>query len=309
RFTKTEIHRLVQLFQLDSLGGGGWRYGYQLHPEEAICILLFQLSSGQRLKDLLKIFGTSRAQLSTIFNDIVLWLLWQYGKKLKWDENCLSRAKLIEYARAFKDTTGLSGIWGFVDGTMRPFCCPGYDQQSFYSGFKKAHGTKFQSIMTCDGLLSSLAGPFLTPVGDWILWECSGVADQLGKIMGLGDEALNVYGDAAYSPAFGIMGPFRGDGMTPAEEAVNVVMSGYRIVVEWGFAHIVNYWSFAVFKRGLKLHLSPVAAYYMIAVLLTNCHTCLHGGNQTLEKFRMDPPLVEEYLYLVDQLEETCIEN
>ncbi|RPB02874.1 hypothetical protein L873DRAFT_1833973 [Choiromyces venosus 120613-1] len=235
--------------------------------------------NGQRLKDLLKIFGTSQARLSTIFNDIVLWLLQRYGKKLKWDENHLSRTKLIEYAPAFKDTTGLSevGIWGFVDGMMRPFCHLGYDQQSFYSGFKKAHGTKFQSIMTCDGLLSSLAGPFPAPVGDWILWERSGVADQLGKIMGLGDEALYVYGDTAYSPAFGIMGPFRGDSMIPAEEAVNVVMSGHRIVVEWGFAHIVNYWSFAVFKHGLKLHLSPVAAYYMIAVLLTNCHTCLSG--------------------------------
>ncbi|RPA94895.1 hypothetical protein L873DRAFT_1699950, partial [Choiromyces venosus 120613-1] len=309
RFTKTEIRRLVQLFQLDSLRGGGWRYGYQLHLEEAICILLFRLSSGQQLKDLLKIFGTSRARLSTIFNDIVLWLLRRYSKKLKWDENHLSRAKLIEYARAFKDTTRLSGIWGFVDGTMRPFCRPGYHQQTFYSGFKKAHGTKFQSIVTCDGLLSSLARPFPAPVGDWILWERSGVADQLGKIMGLGDEALYIYGDAAYLPAFGIMGPFRRDGMTPAEEEVNVVMSGHRIVVEWRFAHIVNYWSFAVFKRGLKLHLSPVAAYYIIAVLLTNCHTCLRGGNQTSENFRMDPPSAEEYLYLVDQLEETYIEN
>ncbi|PWW75397.1 hypothetical protein C7212DRAFT_202836, partial [Tuber magnatum] len=64
------------------------------------------------------------------------------------------------------------------------------------------------------------------------------------------------------------------------------------------FAHTVNYWSFAAFKHGLKLHLSPVAAYYMVAILLTKCHTYLHGGNQTSEKFRIDPPSLEEYLYL-----------
>ncbi|PWW75943.1 hypothetical protein C7212DRAFT_193732, partial [Tuber magnatum] len=255
----------------------------------AICILLFRLSSGKRLKDLLKVFGTFRARLSTIFNNTVIWLLQRYSKTLEWDENRLSRAKLIEHA---------VGIWGFVDGTMRPFCRPSYTQQSFYSGFKKAYGTKFQSIVTCDGLLSSLTGPFPAPVGDWTLWECTGIADQLWKIMGRGDKALYVYGDAVYSPAFGIMGPFHGKGITPAEEAVNVVMSGHRIVVEWGFVHIVNYWSFAAFKRGLKLHLSPVAAYYMVAVLLTNCQTCLHRRNQTSEKFRMDPPSLEEYLYL-----------
>ncbi|KAG0132764.1 hypothetical protein HOY82DRAFT_483587, partial [Tuber indicum] len=58
----------------------------------------------------------------------------------------------------------------------------------------------------------------------------------------------------------------------------------------------------------LKLHLSPVAAYSMIAVLHTNCHTCLCGGNQTSEKFGIDPPSVKEYLYLEYKFKETYIE-
>ncbi|KAG0132765.1 hypothetical protein HOY82DRAFT_605872 [Tuber indicum] len=98
---------------------------------------------------------------------------------------------------------------------MRPLCYLGYDQQSFYSGFKNEHGTKIQSIVTYDRLLGSLAELFPAP-----------------KIIGLRNKRLYIYSDAAYSPVFGIMGPFGGEDMTTAEEAVNVVMSGHRIVVE-----------------------------------------------------------------------------
>ena len=95
------------------------------------------------------------------------------------------------------------------------------------------------------------------------------------------------------------MRPFKGDinhPLTPMEEATNVVMSSHRIAVEWGFAMVCNQWNFISFKRALKLGLSPVAAYYLFACFLTNCHTCLRGVNQTSEKYGLTPPQLEEYL-------------
>ena len=39
----------------------------------------------------------------------------------------------------------------------------------------------------------------------------------------------------------------------------------------------------------------PVAALYEIALLLSNCLTCLRG-NQVSERYNIRPPTLEEYL-------------
>jgi hypothetical protein len=304
-FSKDEIRQLLEFFDMRSVK---YRSHYKPTPEEALCVVLYRMSGAHRLKDILKVFGSSRARLSSIFNDTVLWLYGRYKKKLEWDARRLTRETLEGYARGFEEATDIPGIWGFVDGTMRPFCRPGEDQEDFYSGFKKAHGCKFQSVVTPDGLMSSLTGPFEAPVGDWILWRESGVAEQVRAVVG--DEPLYVYGDAAYAPAFGIVGPHkdtRGQPITRQQEATNIIMSGSRIAVEWGFGMVVNYWSLTSFKRALKIGLSPVAVYYIVASLFTNCLTCFRGGNQTSEKFGVSPPTIEEYLFLEPEAGEDVV--
>jgi len=193
---------------------------------------------------------------------------------------------------AVKDASGLPGIWGFVDGTMRAFCQPGEDQASFYSAYKKMHAFKFQSIVTPDGLLSLLAGPFPGLVGDWVVWRSSGIVEILQDLFtenGVSEEErLYVYGDSAYAPAFGVMGPFVeqvNKPLTREQEVANVVMSGQRIVVEWGFGYLAKYWALNSFKSSLRLGLSPIAGYYMVATLLTNILLCVTGGNQVSEKY------------------------
>lgn len=47
----------------------------------------------------------------------------------------------------------------------------------------------------------------------------------------------------------------------------------------------------------MQLRLSPVAAYYLVGVLLTNCFTCLRG-NQIGDQFLLSPPLLRNYLRL-----------
>ena len=183
---------------------------------------------------------------------------------------------------------------------MRAFCRPGQEQRAFYSGYKKSHGYKFQSIVTPDGLLSSLVGPFPGPVGDWIIWRSSGISEILRELF-ISDSPLYVFGDSAYAPSFGVMGPYIpsvNNPLTQEQEAANLVMSGERIVVEWGFGRVVNYWALNSFKNQLKLGLSPVAAYYMVATLLSNILLCIRGHSQISEKYGLCPPSVEEYLYL-----------
>ena len=47
--------------------------------------------------------------------------------------------------------------------------------------------------------------------------------------------------------------------------------------LEWSFGKCVVLWVFCDFKKNQKLYLQPVAKYWLSAVLLTNCHSCLYG--------------------------------
>ncbi|KAG0123159.1 hypothetical protein HOY82DRAFT_495422, partial [Tuber indicum] len=117
------------------------------------------------------------------------------------------------------------------------------------------------------------------------------------------EERFSGYGDSAYVPAFGVMGPFGeqvNKPLTEELEAVYVVMAGQRTVVEWEFGFVVNCWALNFFKRQLSLGLSPIADYYIVATLLTDILLCITGRNQVSEKHDMSPPTIEEYLYISD---------
>lgn len=62
--------------------------------------------------------------------------------------------------------------------------------------------SRFQSIVTPDGLISSISGPIIGSRGDWILWRQSNIEDELRRIFeeaGVSEESRPfLYGDPAY---------------------------------------------------------------------------------------------------------------
>ena len=72
-------------------------------------------------------------------------------------------------------------------------------------------------------------------------------------------------------------------------------MSKVRVSVEWGFGKICQYFAFLDFKKNLKVLLQPVAKYYAVGALMTNCHTCLYGSLSSTF-FEVNPPSLETYL-------------
>jgi hypothetical protein len=62
-----------------------------------------------------------------------------------------------------------------------------------------------------------------------------------------------------------------------------------RISVEHGFAHVQNKWMKNAFHHSLRAGSSPVAAYFLTAVLFSNVYTCLRG-NQISMRFGLGPP-------------------
>ena len=99
-------------------------------PELAFYVPPHRLSApGSRLKDEVKIFGHSRSYLSITFNDTITHLVLRFQELLYWDDRRLNLEKIKEYAKAVEGVVGAGGVGGFIDGTMRPFCHPGEDQQ------------------------------------------------------------------------------------------------------------------------------------------------------------------------------------
>ncbi|KAF8243442.1 hypothetical protein K440DRAFT_647420 [Wilcoxina mikolae CBS 423.85] len=249
-FSKVQLQRILLVLDLESIE---WTARNRPSPEFALCLVLHRLSAeGFQFKDEIKIFGYSRSYLSL--------------KLLHWDEGRLTAVKIQEYVQAVEVVADVCGVWSFIDGTMRPFCRPGDNQQDYYSGHKKHHGFQFQCIMTPDGLMSSFHRPYMGPTGDW-LRELLVDEDRVAPYY--------LYGDLAYWPAFGIMGPY-------PKRAANVTISSVRIIIEWGF--------------GLNIGSSPVALYYIILTLFTHFHTCLHGQNLVSDRFHLEPPTLEEYV-------------
>jgi hypothetical protein len=125
---------------------------------------------------------------------------------------------------------------------------------------------------------------------------------QIGNPLGLfaDEDRLYLYGDPAYGLSYGILSAYKArprQPLNPILKAFNAIMSGHRISVEHAFGKTMMLWSFNGFKNDLKVGLSPVAAYFMVAVLFTNIHTCLHGS-QTSKQFNCPPPSLETYLAL-----------
>lgn len=75
--------------------------------------------------------------------------------------------------------------------------------------------------------------------------------------------------------------------------AVNQILASLRIPNEWNFGIVRHLWNGVVHM--CKVRLTPIAIWWHIAVLLTNCYTCLYGGNPS-HYFEVLPLTLEEYL-------------
>ena len=268
-------------------------------------MLLYRLASPSRLQDMVLVFRVSRSYISSITNTLVDYLYGLFKEKLFWDHKRLTLQKLQQYAKAIEKSAGVVNIWGFIDGTVRPIARPIAEQ---YSGHTGSYGMKFQSIVTPDGLISSLYGPEIVPKEDRILWMECGLEPILRNLFesnlvsnSSDSSMLFLYGNPAYVPSVGIMGPFQqkpGQMLSPVEHATNVMMASAG-VVEWAFDIVVKLFSFSQCKQNQKLTVTPVDTYYAISVLLFNCHTILRRGNRISEHFKSlcpPPSSLAEYL-------------
>jgi hypothetical protein len=114
-----------------------------------------------------------------------------------------------------------------------------------------------------------------------------------------------IFGDPAYKGAYGVIGAFVRQPrrpLTDQEHCFNTTMSSVRITIEQLFGRTLNLWALNGHKYSQKIGNSPVAAHYLVAVLLTNIMTCISDrDNQVANYFNCKPPTLVEYLGSVSQ--------
>ena len=86
-----------------------------------------------------------------------------------------------------------------------------------------------------------------------------------------------------------------GANLSEEEARFNQSMSSVRECVEWGFGKVIANFAFMDFKKNQKVFLQPLGRMYIVAVLMTNCHTCFYGS-QTGMFFRLEAPQLNDYL-------------
>lgn len=146
-----------------------------------------------------------------------------------------------------------------------------------------------------NGVIAHMFGPIEGKRHDAFMLNESGLTPKLARLVTPNGDPYVIYGDPAYGIARNIIPPFRGANLTDQQQDFNSAMSKVRISVEWGFGKIIQYFGYLDFHKNLKVLLQPVAKYYLVGALLTNCHTCLYGS-VIGTYFDLEPPTLETYL-------------
>lgn len=191
----------------------------------------------------------------------------------------------------------MNNCWAFIDGTVRPICRPIINQRQYYSGHKKVHCVKYQSLICPDGIIISLKGAYPGFRHDAGIFRESGLYNELEQHTRFVNQTFVIYGDKAYSLRELLLRPYNENQVNghPDRQEFNATMSSLRIAVEWGFQKIIQEFAFLDFKKNQKLYLQEIEMMFKTCTILINCHTCLYGS-QTGMYFHCDPPALEEYL-------------
>ena len=296
RFESPEdLHRMLAVFNFPEKFTLSERH--YVSGEEAFLILLARFSYPGRWTGLMTLFGGGSGFLSESmycaldhiyanYADELLGNLSRYGKYFpEW------AAAVAKKRGAYSGDVAL-----FIDGTLRKMCRPGELQKEVYSGHKRCHGLKYQSVSAPCGLIVDMFGAVSGRRHDMYLLRESNILQRLREVNDAINHIYRMYGDPAYPLTDLLIRAFRGVNLTADQKAFNKEMNAMRTSVEWAFGKVVQYMGYIDFKAAMKLREAPICKFYKVAVILTNCHTCIYHSGVVTSYFECDPPSLEEYV-------------
>lgn len=235
-----------------------------------LCLLLRRLAYPNRLRDLNLFFGYSPQAMSIIIiNKVSDILIHNHGhllsslEQLRW----LNQQRFELYAQvstvcqathrlwflflfllqAIQNKGGpVRNCWGFIDGTARAICRPTIEQENYYSGHKRYHCVKYQSVLCPDGIIANLKGGWPGRRHDAAMFAESNLYNELERVAVFpnGNKYI-LYGDQAYGIKELLWAPYANRiNMEPHQQQFNNLMKRLRLTVEWGFQKTIAEFAF-----------------------------------------------------------------
>ncbi|KAJ8909728.1 hypothetical protein NQ315_014379 [Exocentrus adspersus] len=186
-------------------------------------------------------------------------------------------SEISNFAVAAK-RAAIPNCWAFIDGTARAICRPSEDQETYYSGHKKFHCVKYESVVTPDGLTVSLMGAFEGQRHDAGIFRESGFYGQLEEKARFKNSQYIIFGDQAYGIRELLLCPYPGHGLNGAQQQSNATITPIRQAVEWSFSKLLAEFAFVDFKKNQKLLLQDIEGFYKTATIcnyLIAIHVCM----------------------------------
>lgn len=185
-FTRDDLHRLHTVLGLDEFNGTvRMKNGSKFGTEEILLLSLNRFVFPQKFGEMTTVYGRDWTALCRAFNWFCRFTRINHSKLVKknlqyWKPMLEEFSEAIRVKIFEKSEGGINHAPGsimiamFIDDTMSRSCRPGGGpaeegenatrfntliQQSFYSGYKKMHGFKYQSAELPNGMCADLFGP------------------------------------------------------------------------------------------------------------------------------------------------------
>lgn len=297
RFTRAQLERIVRA--LINLGVPPiiiTRTRDKCSLFVALSMMCMKFAWPNRLGSMVRMFGTSMSRMSRIIGELRRILFTMFAPALA--APCpISLSNLERFAGAVAVKSGSRNVFGFIDGTVRPIPKPSYLQAAVYNGKDRVHAIKYQALVTPDGMLNQLAGPWPGARHDMHMLHQSKLREFVRDLPSRADgTSFTVYADQGYAESPEVETPYFDGAANAIHEAINQAMASSRIAVEWAFGDIIVLWASLDMKRVQQLlSQRKVAQVYLVAGLLTNFMNCFHP-NKGSQYFRVAPPIFEEYV-------------
>lgn len=211
-------------------------------------------------------------------------------------------------------------MFGFHDCTIIATCRPGGGptvdggrndnliQQSFYNGWKKHHGIKFQTLELPNGLCADLHGPSSFRHNDLELLHNSNLNTRLEQAQANQARMFASYGDGIYPIDTCTISKHVIDYNNMDNQTIhslsyeNRMMSRIRIANEWDYGSTCSMYPFIKNKYGLKIRKkgSNASVYFVVGTILRNAHMCLYEGISA-SYFDCSAPSLEEYFHVANE--------
>ena len=205
-----------------------------------------------------------------------------------------------KYAAAIAEVSPLHTCIGFLDCVFVRTCRRSGRsslQRSLYSGHKRAHGIKLQTITTPDGLCFHAYGAEERRRHDTALYRKSNMDQILPGALHFNAQQHCVFADSAY-----ILRPWCQIGFgrflasTEEEKLYDAAMSSVRVSVEWTYKDVRQALTMLDLKRKTKIKQEPYGLCWIGACLLWNLKVVLRHGSQAQTFFDCPPPSWEQYV-------------